>query len=163
MGTGRVVTSPDGNSWQVRRRWLDRGLPKLGKGFRRGRREAEDSGVLDGIVVFDGLTGMAIGLIAAVFAAAVVVVLLPLLGVALELALLVLLLASGLFGRVVLRRPWTVEAIDLDDGERSVAFAVKGFGEAGRTAAELAATISVSGPPHQLTQGTRTVLPRPTF
>jgi hypothetical protein len=158
-----VVTSPDGDRWRVRRRWLDRGLPKLGKGFRRGRKEAEDSGFLDGILAFEGLLGTAIGLIAIVLAAAVVVVLLPLLGVALELALLVLLLASGLFGRVILRRPWTVEAIDLDDGERSIAFAVKGFGEAGRAAEELAATISASGPPHQLTSGKRTTLPRPSF
>ena len=49
--------------------------------------------------------GAVIGLIAIVLASAVVVVLLPLLGIALELALLVLLLVSGLLGRVVLRRP----------------------------------------------------------
>jgi hypothetical protein len=86
-----------------------------------------------------------------------------LIGVALELVLLLLLLTSGLFGRIVLRRPWTVEAIDLDDGERSLAFAVKGFGEAGRAVEELAATISASGPPEQLSSGQRTVLPRPSF
>jgi hypothetical protein len=123
----------------------------------------EDSGFLDGILAFEGLMGTVIGLIAIVFAAAVVVVLLPLLGIALELALLALLLGSGLISRVVLRRPWTVEAINLDDGERSVAFAVKGFGEAGNAVEELASTISASGPPNQLPQGTRTVLPRPTF
>ena len=147
----------------MRRRWLDRGLPKLSKSFRRGRKEAEDSGFLDGTLAFEGLTGTVLGLIAAVFAVAVVVVLLPLLGVALELALLVLLLGSGLFGRIVLRRPWTVEAINLDDGERSAAFAVEGFGAAGDAVDELAGAISASGPPQQLTQGTRTVLPRPTF
>jgi hypothetical protein len=158
-----VITSPDGDRWQVRRRWLDRGLPKLGKGFRRGREEAEDSGFLDGAFGFEGLAGTAVALVAIAVAVAVVVVLLPLIGVALELVLLILLFTSGLFGRIVLRRPWTVEAIDLDDGERSVAFAVKGFGEAGRAAEELAVTISASGPPRQLTQGTRTTLPRPTF
>jgi hypothetical protein len=163
MRGSRVITSPDGDSWRVRRRWLDRGLPKLGKGFRRGRKEVEDSGFLDGILAFEGATGAVIGLIALALAIVVGVVLLPLLGVALELALLVLLLVSGLFGRVVLRRPWTVEAIDLDDSKRSVAFAVKGFGEAGRAAEELPATISASGPPEQLTKGTRTALPRPTF
>jgi hypothetical protein len=163
MRGGRVVTSPDGERWRVRRRWLDRGLPKLSKAFRRSRKEAEESGFLDGVVAFDGLTGTVIGLIAAALAVLVVIVLLPLLGIALELALLVLFLASGLFGRVALRRPWTVEAINLDDDERSVAFAVKGFGEAGRAADELAATISTSGPPHQLNQGTRTTLPRLTF
>jgi hypothetical protein len=163
MKGSRVIISPDGDRWRVRRRWLDRGLPKLGRSFRRGRKEAEDSGFLDGTLAFEGLTGTVLGLIAAVFAVAVVVVLLPLLGIALELGLLVLLLASGLFGRVVLRRPWTVEAINLDDGERSVAFAVTGFSAAGRAAEELAGTISTSGPPHQLPQGARTTLLRPTF
>jgi hypothetical protein len=163
MGTGRVVTSPDGDRWRVRRRWLDRGLPKLGKGFRRGRKELGDSGFLDGTLAFEGLMGTAIGLVAIGLAAAVAVVVLPLLGIALELALVVLLLASGLFGRVFLRRPWTVEAIDLDDGERSVAFAIKGYREAGRAAQELAAVISASGPPAQLPAGERAVLPRPTF
>jgi hypothetical protein len=123
----------------------------------------EDGGFLDGILAFEGLMGTAIGLIAIGLAAVVVVVLLPLLGVALELVLLVLLLTSGLLGRVVLRRPWTVEAIDLDDGGRSVAFAVKGYRAAGLAVGELATTISASGPPRRLTQGTRTVLPRPTF
>ena len=147
----------------MRRRWLNRGLPRLAKGFRRGRREVEDSGFLDGIIAFEGLIGTVIGLIAIGLAAVVVVVLLPLLGVALELVLLVLLLVSGLLGRVVLGHPWTVEAIDLDDGERSVAFAVKGYREAGRAAEELTAIISTSGPPAQFTGGERTVLPRPTF
>jgi len=147
----------------VRRRWLDRGLPKLNRSFRHGRREAADSGFLDGTFAFEGLAGTAVALVAIAVAVVVVVVLLPLIGVALELVLLVLLFTSGLFGRVVLRRPWTVEAIDLDDGERSVAFAVKGFGAAGNAAEELAGTIAASGPPQQLTQGTRTTLPRPTF
>jgi hypothetical protein len=147
----------------VRRRWLDRGLPKLRRSFRRGRKEVEDSGLVDGAVGFDGLAGTAIMLIAVAIAAAAVLVLLPLIGIALELILLLLLFTSGLLGRIVLRRPWTVEAIDLDNGERSRAFAIKGFGDAGRAAEELAATISASGPPEQLTSGKRTVLPRPTF
>ena len=157
------MTSPDGDRWQVRRRWLDRGMPKLWERFRRHRKEAEDSNLLDDAYVFDGLAGIGIALVAIAIAVVVTVVLLPLLGVALELVLLILLFASGLFGRIVLRRPWTVEAIDLDDGERSVAYAVKGFGAAGRAAEELASAISASGPPEQFTAGEPTVLPRPTF
>jgi hypothetical protein len=123
----------------------------------------DESNLVDGIFALEGVLGTAIGLIAVVLAVAVVLVLLPLIGVALELAFLGLLLASGLIGRVVLRRPWTVEAIDLDDGERSVAFAVKGFGAAGRAAEELAQAISASGPPERLAAGTRATLPRPNF
>jgi hypothetical protein len=138
-------------------------MPRLGRSFRRGRREAEDSDFLDGAFAFEGLAGTAIALVAIAIAAVVVVVLLPLIGVALELILLGLLFTSGLIGRVVLRRPWTVEAIDLDNGTRSLAFAVKGFGAAGRAATDLAEAIRASGPPEQLNSGTRTVLARPSF
>ncbi len=74
-----------------------------------------------------------------------------------------LLLGSGIFGRVILGRPWTVEAIDLDDGERSVAYAVKGFGRAGQAVEELSTALAADGPPARLTAGERTTLPRPTF
>lgn len=84
-------------------------------------------------------------------------------GLVLELLLLVLLLGSGIFGRVVLGRPWTVEAIDLDDGERSVAYAVKGFDRAGQAVEELSTALAADGPPERLTAGERTTLPRPVF
>jgi hypothetical protein len=165
MAQGQVVTSPDGQRWRVRRRWMDRGVPKLRSRFRKSREESRGDGILDGLFlpdVFDGgLAGLAILVVAAAIAIVVVVVLLPLIGLVLELLLLLLLLSSGVFGRVVLGRPWTVEAIDLDDGERSVAYAVKGFRRAGQAVEELANAVAADGPPERLTAGERTTIPRP--
>ncbi len=163
MATGRVVSSPDGDRWRVRRRWLNRGLPSLRKHVREAKEEVTASGTLDGLMTLDGIGG---GWAGAAIAGAVVVavlVLLPLLGIALELIVLAVLLASGLAGRVVLGRPWTVEAKNLDDGERSVAYGVKGFRRAGEAAEELAGAIATSGPPERLAAGKRSALPRPTF
>jgi hypothetical protein len=146
---------------------MDRGVPKLRRRFRKSREESDGEEILDGLFLPDlfdgGLAGLAIVVVAAAIAIVVVVVLLPLIGLVLELILLLLLLGSGIFGRVFLGRPWTVEAVNLDDGERSVAYAVKGFGRAGRAVEELAAALAAGGPPERLTRGERTTLPRPTF
>jgi hypothetical protein len=166
MGQGKDVTSPDGDRWRVRRRWMDRAMPNVRKRFRRNRKESEDGPLLDSFFVpdaLDGLGGIAIAIGLAVFAVIVIIVLLPLIGLLLELLLVVLLLCSGIVGRVLLGRPWTVEAIDLDEGERSVAYAVKGFRNAGHAVDELSRTLAASGPPDRLSEGERTTLPRPTF
>jgi hypothetical protein len=151
-----VVSSPDGDRWRVRRRWLNRGLPSLRKHVREAKEERD---TIDGVAFADGGVGLIVGGVVLVAA----IVLLPVLGIALELIVLAILFASGLIGRVLLGRPWTVEARNLDDGERSLAFGVKGFGAAGAAAEELASTISASGPPERLSAGERTALPRPTF
>lgn len=98
----------------------------------------------------------------AAFAAIVLfVILIPVLGVALELIVLFALIWSGLVGRLLLGHPWVVEARNLDDGERAVAYAVKGFRNAGRATRELSAAVAAGGPPERLSGGQRTVLPRP--
>jgi len=159
-----VVSSPDGDRWKVRRRWLNRGLPSLRKQVREAREERSPIDGFDGFMILDGATsGGWAGPAIAVAVLVVAIIFLPLLGIALELIVLAILFASGLIGRVLLGRPWTVEARNLDDGERSLAFGVKGFGAAGDAAEELASTISASGPPERLSAGERTALPRPTF
>jgi len=73
-----------------------------------------------------------------------------LLGIAFELVLLAAVLASGLFGRVVLRRPWTIEAVNIDrPGVRS-AFAVPGWRRSRRALTALATAIETTGPPSAL-------------
>lgn len=79
--------------------------------------------------------------------------LLPLLGIAFELALLIGFVASGVFGRVVLRRPWTIEAVKLDEPGRRSAFAVTGWRRSRRSIAALAAAIETTGPPAALPEG----------
>jgi hypothetical protein len=81
-------------------------------------------------------------------------VLFPLIGVAFELALVFLVLSSGIVGRVVLRRPWIVEAANLDHPERSTAFAVKGWRRSGEAIEALTQTIPATGLPSDLPEAT---------
>lgn len=116
MGRGSIVIAPDGSEWRVRRRWLERPAPKLLRSFRAHRDEVSAGNVLDGVSNFDLGEAFAGDSPAAVLAAIVLVVVvvfvvLPLLGVALELIGVLVLLGSGLIGRVLLGRPWIVEAV----------------------------------------------------
>ncbi len=85
LGHESIVRSPDGRSWKVRRRWVERPVPNLRERFRRGQKEVDGEGVLDGLLVVDATEGWAfLGIAIAV--GIVVVILLPLLGIAVELA-----------------------------------------------------------------------------
>lgn len=95
---------------------------------------------------------LAIGV--AIVVALLALFLLPLIGIAIEIAALVALLSSGIVGRVLLRRPWTVEAVNLDHPQRSAAFAVKGWRRSSGAIVELTRTIPVSGLPAQISEGT---------
>jgi hypothetical protein len=152
LGQESVITSPDGRRWKVRRRWVERPVPSLRERFRRSRKEVDGEGIFDGMLVADAVEGWgAIGVAIAV--GVLILVLLPVLGVALELAALLLVLAYGLFARVVLRRPWIVDAVDLADPEERAAFAVKGWRDSSAALRELRAAIAASGPPERLTFG----------
>jgi hypothetical protein len=61
---------------------------------------------------------------------------------------------SGLFGRVVLRHPWTIEAVRLDEPKQRVRFAVKGWRRSRRAIRALAETIATTGPPSALPEAT---------
>jgi len=152
---GKQVTSPDGTRWRVRRRWLDRPLPDLHKRFSEYREENSGDGMLDGFWFIDAGDSPWAGIAIAVGVILLVFLLLPLIGVAIELILLVLLLGSGLIGRVVLRRPWTVEAQNLNAAEHSASYAVKGWQRSGRAAREIATTIELSAPPDRIAEGIR--------
>ncbi|HEY6551663.1 MAG TPA: hypothetical protein VIY71_10740 [Solirubrobacterales bacterium] len=157
MRRTQTVSSPDGDQWQVRRRWLDRPLPKI----RRALQNTNDESALEAALE-SGLKALsapadedsiplAIGVAVAV--ALLVLILLPLIGVALEIAVLLVLLISGIVGRVLLRRPWTIEAVNLNHPQRSAAFAVKGWRRSTHAIDELATTIPVSGLPQQISEG----------
>jgi hypothetical protein len=145
MGRGRTVKAPDGGVWVVRRRYLDppresrRRLP-----FRRIGVSEED--VPDSIlqaVLGDWPNLGVLGLLLIV-----IFIVLPLLGIALELIVLIFILCSGVFARVVLGRPWIVEAVPRSGGERrAVRFPVKGWRRAGEVAEELAREVAATGRP----------------
>jgi hypothetical protein len=133
---------------------MDRPLSNLRKRFRKARKETSPIHAYDGFSALDvigdsGWAGLALGLAVLLL----IVIFLPLLGVALELIVVLLIFSSGIVGRVVFGRPWTVEAINLDDDKRSIAFGVKGFRKAGRGVEELATILAAGGPPDRLSEG----------
>jgi hypothetical protein len=131
---------------------VERPVPSLRERFRRGREEVDGEGVFDGLLVADAAEGW--GVVGVVIAVGVLIlVLLPLLGIALELIALLLVLVYGLFARVVLRRPWIVEAAEIEDPEERVAFAVKGWRDSNTALRELRTAIEVSSPPERLSIG----------
>jgi hypothetical protein len=162
MARGKNVTSPDGDRWRIPRRWSDRPLPNPWRRFRRTANEVDDANLVPEIR-FSSMTSETwwIGPALTITAIVIFIVLIPLLGIALELIVLFVVFSSGLAGRVLLGRPWVIEAIDLDEGERSAAYAVKGFRRAGDAVAELTTAIAADGPPGRLSAGERTELPRP--
>jgi hypothetical protein len=118
---GHVVRSPDGRTWRVRRAWV----PRLGAGdtlwrrFRRrfsgtkdkiGESADPDSGCLE--VFTEGvLVGLALIALFLLFAFVVV----PLLVALVDLLLLVVVAVLATLARVLLGRPWRIEAV-ADDG-----------------------------------------------
>lgn len=162
-----VVTAPDGTRWQVRRRWLERQRrlrlvrvsPRLptGEDLRDVVWLSDPSSLLD--TVDDPFAGIALMVGAVVLAALIAVVLLPLLGLALELAVPLVLVWSGVLGRVFLRRPWTIEAVALEQPSRRVAFAVVGWRRSRRALGALASAIATSGPPSALLEAEPAELP----
>lgn len=148
MTPGSIATSPDGRRWRVRRRWLERPLPSLRRLWRKRRDEAEDAWDLGaGLEALGGFGALVFLVVAAV------VVFVLLLGIVLELIALALALGVGLLGRVVLRRPWIVEAVEVGEPEQRVAFAVEGWRDSRRAAGELRTAIASAGPPERLTVG----------
>ncbi len=145
--TGRTVTAPDGRVWAVRRRWVPH---RDGVGWRarfaqrRERVEARRAGRSDESRWYDHLDapdfGDSIAAAVAIIAVLVLIVLTVLFGwtillLGIDLLWLLLVGAAGLVGRVVLGRPWRVEAAT--DGERRDWF-VQGFRSAGRARDEIA-------------------------
>jgi hypothetical protein len=105
----RTVVDPDGRTWRIRRKWLSRSLSW------RGPRDLTPPGpdLLDAGLLADDLGCLpAIGVVvtAAVAMALAVFFVLPAIVFAVELVAVLLLLLLGALARIVLRRPWTVEA-----------------------------------------------------
>ena len=114
------MRSPDGRTWVVRRRWVPRlGAETVwGRFHRRFRQTVKrtsdvadaDPGCLD--LLGEGL----VAAIAVVLAVIVLIfVLIPLLVAVVDVVIVLLLALLGVAGRILLRRPWTVEA-RADDG-----------------------------------------------
>jgi hypothetical protein len=111
----RTVTSADGTVWQVGFRWLPRSPRWPGVGFRQWRKRKEksrDSNLGDW---FDlGMPDSLTALIVIVLCVAAVVLawlfVFPALFFVFDILLLLVIAGLGILARVVLRRPWIIEA-----------------------------------------------------
>lgn len=116
------VRAPDGRSWRVRRRWV----PRLGdetvwgrvrRRFRQVVRRVGDAADAEpGCLEIFG-DGILIGLAVVAFLLIALFVVIPLLIAIVDLAILLLLALLGIAARVLLGRPWQVQAV-ADDGTR---------------------------------------------
>jgi hypothetical protein len=118
-----VATTPAGVQWRVRVVWQPRwqALARRFGGWRRRRRG--DGGGLNmdipaGIDLGDNLVAALIAIVGVIlFALLFWFLLLPLLLLLVDIFVVILLLALAIPARVLLRRPWTVEAVaTLADG-----------------------------------------------
>ena len=139
----RTVRAPGGRTWRVRRRWTRRRLRWRGRAGREGwdLLDLTDAIELGPLAV--------IGIIAAVLLAVFFVI--PLLVAALELLLLVVLLALGVVAKIVFRRPWEVDAETVGPPPDHRRWAVVGWAASGRAvdhvAQSLEAGLTDVGPP----------------
>lgn len=107
----RRVTTPTGVDWRVRRRWVNRRLPRLRRVS--GERAADVASESPGSwlpVDVGGMGDLEGWLLAIVALVVIVFVLIPLLLFGIELIIVGVVLAAGMIGRLFLGRPWIIEA-----------------------------------------------------
>jgi len=129
---------------------MDRPLPDLRSRLRANSEQAAGEGGLEALWALDLLDSPGAAIAVAVGTLLLFVVLLPLIGVAVELIALAVLLWSGIVGRVVLQRPWIIEATNIDNPSKRVAFAVKGWRRSSGAIEEIADAIAAVGPPESV-------------
>ncbi len=106
----KTAVDPSGRTWKIRRRWVHRRVSWRGP---KGDRALD---VLDGAdLAGEGAELPVVGVIMFAIAALLIAVLavafvIPALIFVVELALVLVAVGLGVLGRVLFRRPWTVEA-----------------------------------------------------
>jgi hypothetical protein len=145
LGHRRVV-APDGVEWRVGRRWLTRSFRWSWK--QRSNIASESLGNVGFVPVSDNVDfGEGLLLIVALVAAVLVVI--PVLFFGFELIILGALLAGGLVSRVVLRKPWVIEATAVDPltSGRQLQWQVRGWRRSRRLIDEVASDLSAGREP----------------
>ena len=105
------MVGPGGRVWTVGRRWVgDRPRVRKTRDSEFGGAGSEWGDLFD--FAFDDITPGAIlaALTFVIVVAVLVTVVWPLVAIAVEIVLLLIVFAAGVVGRVLFRRPWTVEA-----------------------------------------------------
>ncbi len=142
----RVVRTPSGQEWRVGRRWIGRPMPRWRKLSRRKTsngeaRPLDAAEVLFSVPDLGGIDdlGAAIVILGAIVVIAIVVV--PLLLFGIELILLGLLVATGILGRVILGRPWLVQASPTNGDAEALHWQVTGWRHSSNLIDEVASSL----------------------
>lgn len=143
----RRVSTPEGQVWNVRRRWVPRlGQETLWQRFRRRIHRtferATEGAEADPGCLADFGEGLVAGVAILLFVLFLVFVAVPLLVAVVDVLIVLLLAALGVLARVVLRRPWVVEA---RSGTRTVIWRVVGWRASGEQRDRVAEWIASTG------------------
>lgn len=143
------AVAPDGREWVVRRHWV----PRLGaetwtgrfrrrfsKVSRRGRDVVDVAG--DGCVGDIG-DGFAVAVVIVVIAAVAIFFVIPAVVAIVDLLIVLAVAVVGVLGRVLLRRPWVIEATD---GHLRYRWRAVGWRASRRTIDEIAGELAVGLP-----------------
>lgn len=146
----RRVTAPDGVEWRVGRRWVTRRFRWSWK--RRGNPAPDALANAGSFPVPDNLDfGEGLLLVAAVTAAALILI--PVLFFGIEIIVVGALLAAGVVSRVVLRKPWVVDARSRDSltAGRELEWNVRGLRQSRELIDRVAADLAAGREPPQST------------
>ena len=141
------ITAPDGAEWTVGRRWMTRNVRRSWKWRRGTSSELLASGNFPGgDWAGDGVENAVLVVVGVLIVALVLV---PLLLFGIELIVVGCVLAASLAGRVVLGRPWTVEARTLGPpgSERHLEWSVPGWRRSGKVIDAIAEDLTAGREP----------------
>ena len=150
------MVTPDGQVWTVGRRWVgDR--PRLRNRDRDsdldvGGDAADAASFWGDFFSFDDIGPGAIlaGLAVTIAVAVLFLAVWPLVAIAIEILILLILFVAGVVGRVLFRRPWTVEA---RAGNRRVRWKVPGWRASGELVERVSRRIVAGEDPHRIELG----------
>jgi hypothetical protein len=145
-----TVTDPQGTHWAVRRKWVHRRLRWRGKAGRSiDLMDGSDLASFGAELPVVGAIFLVVALL--LFAIAAVIFVVPAVVFVAELLLIAAFVGLGLFGRVLLGRPWTVEARE-KGADHAYEWKVRGWRASGELREAIAQQLQATGLP---TGGTR--------
>lgn len=135
---GIEAKAPDGTQWRVRRQWTSRPARLHWRKPKVNGERWWDS--LDFLSFADDLfVGLAVSVVIGIVVVLTVLFVWPLLALGIELLIVLLFLISGVIGRVIFRRPWTIRAIPVQSPEPAREWKVVGWLDSRRLMREIAA------------------------
>lgn len=144
------ITAPDGAEWAVGRRWMTREVRRSWKWRRGASGDLIAGGNFPGSDWAGDSLGSAVLILLGVIIVALVLV--PLLLFGIELIVVGCVLAASVAGRVLLGRPWTVEARTLGPAgsDRSLEWSVPGWRRSGKVIDAIAEDLTAGREPDPL-------------